>query len=40
MVFDLGVTARGVKFSGVGGELGKEGFDSDTQAHVVEQTSW
>jgi acyl-CoA reductase-like NAD-dependent aldehyde dehydrogenase len=40
MVFDFGVTARGVKFSGVGGELGKEGFDADTQAYVVEQTSW
>jgi len=40
MVFDFGVTARGAKFSGVGGELGKEGFDADTQAYVVEQTSW
>jgi acyl-CoA reductase-like NAD-dependent aldehyde dehydrogenase len=40
MVFDFGVTARGVKYSGLGGELGKEGFDADTQAYVVEQTSW
>ena len=40
MVFDFGVTARGAKFSGLGGELGQEGFDAYTQAYVVEQTSW
>ncbi len=40
MVFDFGVTARGAKLSGMGGELGKEGFDADTQAYVVEEKSW
>jgi hypothetical protein len=28
MVFDPGVTARGAKLSGFGGELGPEGFNS------------
>jgi acyl-CoA reductase-like NAD-dependent aldehyde dehydrogenase len=40
MDFDFGVTARGAKRSGLGGELGKEGFDAFTQAYVVDQTAW
>jgi acyl-CoA reductase-like NAD-dependent aldehyde dehydrogenase len=40
MVFDYGATARGAKYSGLGGEFGQEGFDSYTQAYVVFQTSW
>jgi acyl-CoA reductase-like NAD-dependent aldehyde dehydrogenase len=40
MVFDFGVTARGAKHSGLGGEFGQEGFDAYTQAYVVSQTSW
>jgi acyl-CoA reductase-like NAD-dependent aldehyde dehydrogenase len=28
MAFDFGVTARGAKFSGLGGEFGEEGFNS------------
>jgi acyl-CoA reductase-like NAD-dependent aldehyde dehydrogenase len=40
MVFDFGATARGAKFSGLGGEFGQEGFDSYTQAYVVFQTGW
>ena len=40
MDFDFGVTARGAKHSGLGGELGKEGFDAFTQAYVVDQTAW
>jgi acyl-CoA reductase-like NAD-dependent aldehyde dehydrogenase len=40
MDFDFGVTARGVKHSGLGGEFGKEGFDAFTQAYVVNQTAW
>jgi acyl-CoA reductase-like NAD-dependent aldehyde dehydrogenase len=40
MVFDFDVTARGAKYSGLGGELGKEGYDAYTQAYVVEQTNW
>jgi len=39
MVFDFGTTARGAKFSGFGGELGPEGFNSYTQGYVVYQTS-
>ncbi len=39
MVFDPGVTARGAKLSGFGGELGPEGFNSYTQGYVVYQTS-
>jgi len=39
MVFDLHVTARGAKLSGLGGELGPEGFNSYTQGYVVYQTS-
>jgi acyl-CoA reductase-like NAD-dependent aldehyde dehydrogenase len=38
MVFDFGITARGAKFSGFGGELGPEGFNSYTQGYVVYQT--
>jgi len=37
MVFDFSVTARGAKLSGVGGELGPEGFNSYTQGYVVYQ---
>jgi acyl-CoA reductase-like NAD-dependent aldehyde dehydrogenase len=40
MDFDFGVTCRGAKRSGLGGELGKEGFDAFTQAYVVDQTGW
>ncbi len=40
MDFDFGVTARGAKHSGIGGELGKEGYDAFTQAYVVDQTGW
>jgi acyl-CoA reductase-like NAD-dependent aldehyde dehydrogenase len=39
MVFDPGVTARRAKFSGFGGELGPEGFNSYTQRYVVYQRS-
>jgi acyl-CoA reductase-like NAD-dependent aldehyde dehydrogenase len=39
MAFDFGVTARGAKFSGLGGEFGEEGFNAYTQAYVVYQTS-
>jgi acyl-CoA reductase-like NAD-dependent aldehyde dehydrogenase len=39
MAIDPGVTARGAKFSGFGGELGPEGFNSYTQGYVVYQTS-
>jgi acyl-CoA reductase-like NAD-dependent aldehyde dehydrogenase len=28
MAFDFGVTARGAKLSGLGGELGEEGFNA------------
>jgi acyl-CoA reductase-like NAD-dependent aldehyde dehydrogenase len=37
MVIDPGVTARGAKLSGFGGELGPEGFNSYTQGYVVHQ---
>jgi len=40
MAFDFAVTARGVKFSGLGGELGEEGFNAYTQGYVVYQTAW
>jgi acyl-CoA reductase-like NAD-dependent aldehyde dehydrogenase len=40
MAFDFGVTARGAKLSGLGGELGEEGFNAYTQAYVVYQTGW
>ncbi len=40
MKFDFAVTARGAKHSGVGGELGSEGFNAYTQGYVVYQTSW
>jgi acyl-CoA reductase-like NAD-dependent aldehyde dehydrogenase len=40
MAFDFGVTARGAKFSGLGGEFGEEGFNAYTQAYVVYQTAW
>jgi acyl-CoA reductase-like NAD-dependent aldehyde dehydrogenase len=40
MAFDFGVTARGAKSSGLGGEFGEEGFDAYTQAYVVYQTAW
>jgi acyl-CoA reductase-like NAD-dependent aldehyde dehydrogenase len=39
MVFEFGVTARGAKLSGLGGELGPEGFNSYTQGYVVYQRS-
>jgi acyl-CoA reductase-like NAD-dependent aldehyde dehydrogenase len=39
MVIDPGVTARGAKLSGFGGELGPEGFDAYTQGYVVYQRS-
>jgi acyl-CoA reductase-like NAD-dependent aldehyde dehydrogenase len=39
MLFDPAVTARGAKFSGLGGELGPEGFNAYTQGYVVYQTS-
>jgi len=35
MVLDPGVTARGAKLSGLGGELGPEGFHAYTQGYVV-----
>jgi acyl-CoA reductase-like NAD-dependent aldehyde dehydrogenase len=38
--FAFDVTARGAKYSGLGGEFGAEGFDAYTQAYVVNQTSW
>jgi acyl-CoA reductase-like NAD-dependent aldehyde dehydrogenase len=37
MAFDFGVTARGAKRSGFGGEFGKEGFEAFTQAYVINQ---
>lgn len=40
LVIDFGVTARGAKHSGMGGEFGDEGFDAYTQAYVVYQTRW
>jgi acyl-CoA reductase-like NAD-dependent aldehyde dehydrogenase len=40
MAFDFGVTARGAKVSGLGGEFGEEGFNAYTQAFVVFQTGW
>jgi len=40
MHFDFNVTARGAKQSGLGGELGSEGFNSYTQGYVVYQTGW
>jgi acyl-CoA reductase-like NAD-dependent aldehyde dehydrogenase len=36
-LIDPGITARGAKLSGLGGELGPEGFNSYTQAFVVYQ---
>jgi acyl-CoA reductase-like NAD-dependent aldehyde dehydrogenase len=38
-VFDFGVTARGAKLSGLGGEFGPEGFNAYTQAFVIYQSS-
>jgi acyl-CoA reductase-like NAD-dependent aldehyde dehydrogenase len=38
--FAFDVTARGAKYSGLGGEFGPEGFDAYTQAYVVSQNSW
>jgi len=40
MAFDFGVTARGAKHSGLGGELGKEGYEAFTQAYVINQAPW
>jgi hypothetical protein len=40
MKFDFTVTARGAKHSGVGGELGSEGFNAYTQGYVAYQTNW
>jgi hypothetical protein len=40
MDFDFGVTERGAKYSGLGGEFGKEGFESFTQAYVINQLAW
>ncbi len=40
MKFDFGVTARGAKLSGLGGELGSEGFNSYTQGYAVYQKAW
>ncbi len=40
MSFNLNVTARGAKHSGVGGELGIEGFNAYTQGYVIHETSW
>jgi acyl-CoA reductase-like NAD-dependent aldehyde dehydrogenase len=40
MAFDFGVTARGAKRSGFGGEFGKEGFEAFTQAYVINQVGW
>jgi acyl-CoA reductase-like NAD-dependent aldehyde dehydrogenase len=37
MDFDFGVTARGAKHSGFGGEFGKEGYEAYTQAYVIDQ---
>jgi acyl-CoA reductase-like NAD-dependent aldehyde dehydrogenase len=39
MVIDPSVTARGAKLSGLGGELGPEGFNAYTQGYVVYQRS-
>jgi acyl-CoA reductase-like NAD-dependent aldehyde dehydrogenase len=38
-VIDPGVTARGAKLSGLGGELGPEGYNSYTQGYVIYQRS-
>jgi acyl-CoA reductase-like NAD-dependent aldehyde dehydrogenase len=40
MAFDFRVTARGAKHSGLGGELGKEGYEVFTQAYAVNQAPW
>jgi len=40
MAFDFRVTARGAKHSGLGGELGKEGWEAFTQAYAVNQAPW
>ncbi len=39
MIFDFGVTVRGPKFSGLGGEFGPEGSNAYTQGFVLFQTS-
>jgi len=38
MAIDPSVTARGAKFSGLGGELGPEGFNSYTQSYILAQS--
>ena len=40
MVFDFRVTARGAKHSGLGGELGTEGWEAFTQGYAVNQAPW
>jgi acyl-CoA reductase-like NAD-dependent aldehyde dehydrogenase len=40
MAFDYRVPARGAKHSGLGGELGQEGWDAFTQAYAVNQAPW
>jgi acyl-CoA reductase-like NAD-dependent aldehyde dehydrogenase len=40
MVFDFRVTDRGAKHSGLGGELGQEGWDPFTQGYAVNQAPW
>jgi acyl-CoA reductase-like NAD-dependent aldehyde dehydrogenase len=40
MAFDFGVSARGAKHSGLGGEFGEEGYEAFTQAYVINQVAW